>query len=259
MSGKNYGWLDRTRILIGDQAIQTLKNKSVAIFGIGGVGSYAAEALARSGVGTIHLIDKDIVDITNINRQLLALHSTVGKLKTEVMKARILDINPDAKVITYPIFFEKNNKDAFDFCKVDYVVDAIDTIDSKVFLICEAHRHGVPIISAMGAGNKLDPTRFHIDDLSRTGVCPLAKIMRRRLKEHGIENIDVVYSREVPRQIERIEHSTADSDFPAYNVKRAVGSVSFVPSVVGLMMAGHVVNQFLDVLNHNQMSQSHSD
>lgn len=251
MGNTDKDWLDRTRLLLGDQAVQALKNKSVAIFGIGGVGSFAAEALARSGIGSIHLIDKDVVDMTNINRQLLALHSTLGELKTEVMKARILDINPDAKVLTYSIFFAESNKEAFDFSQVDFVVDAIDTIDSKVFLISEAHRNGVPIISAMGAGNKLDPTRFQIDDLSNTFVCPLAKIMRRRLKEYGIENIKVVYSREVPKHIGKTDYSTANHVSPVNYIKRAVGSVSFVPSVVGLMMAGYVVNQFLIKVNHD--------
>ena len=194
------------------------------------------------------MIDKDVVDITNLNRQLLALHSTIGKLKTDVMKERILDINPDARVFTYPIFFSEHNKETFDFSTVDFVVDAIDTIESKVFLISEAHRFGVPIISAMGAGNKLDPSRFQIDDLSNTSVCPLAKIMRRRLKECGIDNIKVVYSREVPCQNAKNNQSSADDVSIKQHVKKMVGSVSFVPSVVGLLMAGFVINQFLDLI-----------
>ena len=250
MSTMDPDWFDRTRLLLGDKAIQTINTKSVAIFGIGGVGSFAAEALARCGVGIIHLIDKDVVDKTNINRQLLALHSTVGLLKTDVMRARILDINPNAKVITYPIFFAEDSKEAFDFSQVDYVVDAIDTIDSKVFLISEAYRFNVPIISAMGAGNKLDPTGFRIDDSSKTSVCPLAKIMRRRLKAIGITHIPVVYSKEMPSTNEFDVDADESEVKRTGKVKRPVGSIAFVPSVVGLIMAGYVVNQFIDEVNN---------
>ncbi len=216
---------DRTKLLIGEEALQTLKNKRVAVFGVGGVGGFTVEALVRSGVGTLDLIDKDIVDETNINRQIYALHSTVGKPKVEVAKSRCLDINPDIKVNTYQVFYLPETKDQFDFSKYDYVVDAIDTVTGKLKLIEEAYENHVPIISSMGAGNKLDPKCFEVADITETSVCPLAKVMRKELKNRGIEHLKVVYSKEQPISVD----------------SRSPGSVAYVPSTVGLIIASEVI------------------
>jgi len=225
----------RTATLLGNEAMEKLKNARVAVFGVGGVGSYAVEALARSGIGTLYLIDKDVVSTSNINRQIIALQSTVGKYKTEVAKARIADINPACVVYTHNLFFLPDTADAFDFSAFDYIIDAIDTVSGKLALIQKAKENGVPIISAMGAGNKLDPTAFEVADISQTSVCPLARIMRKELKKRGIDRLKVVYSKESPIIVERQEESE----------KNAPSSIAFVPSVAGLILAGEVIKDII--------------
>ena len=215
----------RTERLLGGPALQKLQDSHVAVFGLGGVGSFTAEALARAGVGRLTLIDADKVCESNLNRQIVALHSTLGRLKTDVMAERIRDINPAAEVFTHPIFYSRETADTIDLTAFDSIADAIDSVDAKVELIVRACQGGVPIISCMGAGNKLDPTRFEVAPLSKTSVCPLCKVMRRRLKERGIEDVDVVFSREPPQR------------------HHPPGSVSFVPSVAGLIIAGEIVRK----------------
>lgn len=223
----------RTELLLGAEGIEKLKNSKVAIFGIGGVGGYVAEALARSGVGAFVLVDKDVVSQSNINRQIIATTKTVGMSKTQVMKERILEINPEAQVEVRECFFLPETAEEFDFSGYSYVVDAVDTVTAKLELVMQAQAAGVPIISSMGAGNKLDPARFQVADIYKTSVCPLAKVMRRELKKRGIKELKVVYSQEeavVPKQILSDES------------KRVIpGSVAFVPSVAGLIIAGEVV------------------
>ena len=215
----------RLKLLIGEEKFSKLTSATVAIFGVGGVGSFAVEALARSGVGHLILIDKDNIDETNINRQIHALTSTVGKSKVEVMRERILDINPAAKVDTIQKFFlPGEHVEDFFICRYDYAVDAIDTLTAKIFLVEECNRRDIKIISSMGAGNKLDATRFKVADIFQTSIDPVAKIMRKKLKERGIKNLKVVWSDEPPRP-----------------VKDFIGSVAFVPSVAGLILAGEVV------------------
>ena len=217
----------RTKIILGADGVEKLKNARVAVFGAGGVGSYAIEALARAGVGHLDIIDSDKVDVSNINRQLIALSSTVGRYKTEVAAERIHDINPDAKVTLHTLFYTPETADTFNFSEYDYVADAIDTVTGKISLIMKATEAGTPIISCMGAGNKLDPSKFKIADIYSTSVCPLARIMRHELKKRGIKKLDVVYSTELP----------------AVKTVDAPGSLSFVPSVAGLLMAGHIVRK----------------
>ena len=219
----------RTEILLGKDAVKKLFDSHVAVFGIGGVGSYVAEALARSGVGTISLIDKDTVSVSNINRQLIALHSSLGKNKVDVMKERILDINPNAKVFVHKTFFLKESSQEFDFSKYSYVVDAVDTVSAKILIIEKAKQALVPVISAMGAGNKLDPLKFQVADISKTSVCPLARVMRQELKKRGIKNVKTVFSTEIP-----VKHGES---FPS--------SVAFVPSVAGLIMASEVIKDLI--------------
>lgn len=226
----------RTEALLGTEAVATLQNKRVAVFGIGGVGGYVVEALARSGIGALDLFDNDRVSLSNINRQIVALHSTVGELKTEVAKARTLDINPQIKVETHNVFFLPETAHEFDFSIYDYVVDAIDTVAGKLALIECAKRAGVPVISAMGAGNKLDATAFAVADISKTSVCPLARTMRRELKKRGIEGVKTVYSKEEGRTVNLAEAGA----------KKAVpASVAFVPSVMGLIIAGEVIKDLI--------------
>lgn len=229
----------RTRLLIGD-AVDALAQKHVAVFGVGGVGGFVVEALARAGVGKLDLIDKDEVDLTNLNRQIVALHSTVGRPKVEVAKERVLDINPSLDVTTHQCFFLPENADSFDFSRYDYVVDAVDTVSAKLALVEAAKKAGTPVISAMGAGNKLDPTRFQVADISKTSVCPLAKVMRRELRKRGIDHLKVVFSTEAPRKPNHPEGA---------NTARKVspGSVPFVPSVVGLIIAGEVVKDLAGI------------
>ena len=219
----------RLKLLIGEENFSNLTSATVAIFGVGGVGSFAVEALARSGVGHLVLIDKDNIDATNINRQIHALNSTVGKSKVEVMRERILDINPAAQVDTIQKFFLPTEAvDDFFICRYDYVIDAIDTLTAKIFLVEQCSRRGIKIISSMGAGNKLDPTRFKVADIFQTSVDPVAKIMRKKLKERGIKNLKVVWSDEPPRP-----------------VKDFIGSTAFVPSVAGLILAGEVIKDLI--------------
>lgn len=229
----------RTQMLVGKQGIEKLKNSTVAVFGIGGVGGYTVEALARSGVGTIVIIDNDTVSFSNINRQIIATHDTLGMLKTDAAEKRIKSINPDCTVIKHNCFFLPENADSFDFSKYDYVVDAIDTVSGKIELVMKAISEGTPIISSMGAGNKLDPTQFEVADISKTSVCPLARVMRRELKKRGVNHLKVVYSKEqavTPFEVDEIKD---EKDFAR---RRALpGSVAFVPSVAGLIIAGEVI------------------
>lgn len=226
----------RTALLIGDDGVEKLKKARVAVFGVGGVGGYVAEALARSGVGALDLIDKDVVSESNINRQIIALHSTVGRKKTEVMAERVKDINPAIQVCVHDIFYLPETANQFDFSGYDYVVDAIDTVSGKIALIEQAKRANTPVISSMGAGNKLDPTAFEVADISKTSVCPLARVMRRELKKRGIENLKVVYSKEIPLPSKYMDEETG---------KAIPGSISFVPSVVGLIIASEVVKDLI--------------
>jgi len=248
----------RTELLLGPDALARLGRCTVAIFGIGGVGSYVAEALARSGVGSFVLVDSDVVAVSNINRQILALHSTVGRPKVDVMRERILDINPLAKVETRQQFLLPGNMAQILRPDWDYMVDAIDTVSAKIELAVQAAALGVPLISSMGAGNKLDPTRFEVTDLFQTSVCPLSKVMRRELRKRGIEHLKVVYSAEEPQcpatsDPESGESPAApvlervlDETLPRAPMKRRIpGSVAFVPSVVGLIIAGEVVKDLI--------------
>ena len=234
--------LSRTRLLLGDEGMEKLKNARVAVFGVGGVGGYAVEALARSGVGALDLIDDDVVAPSNLNRQIIALQSTVGKPKVEVAAARIADINPDCTVRTYRTFYTPDTAGRFDFSLYDYVIDAIDTVTGKIALVMQAQAAGTPIISSMGAGNKLDPSAFEVADIYKTSVCPLARVMRRELKKRGVKRLKVVYSRE--------EALTPEGEIEqdAVHKKRATpGSVAFVPAVAGLILAGEVVK---DIVNN---------
>lgn len=224
----------RTIRLIGEDALKKLQNARVAVFGLGGVGGYVVEALARGGVGELHLIDNDKVQESNLNRQIFALRSTVGKYKTQAAKERVLDIHPNIRVYTYELFFLPENKAAFDFTKVDYVVDAIDTVSGKLAIIEECTRLGIPVISSMGTGNKLDGGAFEVADVFQTDVCPLARVMRRELKKRGIERLKVVYSKEKPN------HSGVDDDG-----KPIPASISFVPPVAGLLIAGEVIKDLM--------------
>ena len=234
----------RTEILLGKSAMERLSKSRVAVFGIGGVGGYVCEALARSGVGALDLIDDDKVCLTNINRQIIATTKTVGEYKTDVMQARILDINPEAEVHTYKCFFLPENASDFPFDKYDYVVDAIDTVTAKIELVMQCRKAGVPIISSMGAGNKLDPTIFRVADIYKTSVDPLAKVMRRELKKRGVKKLKVVYSEEEPIiPLEDMTESKADceSERPDSRRRSIPGSTAFVPSVAGLIIAGEVI------------------
>ena len=225
----------RTELLIGKQGIEKLNNSKVAIFGLGGVGSYVLEACARAGIGNFILVDKDEVDITNLNRQIIATRKTIGKPKVEVAKERILEINPDANVEIYQEFFMPETKGILDE-SIDYIVDAVDTVTAKIELVVRANRLNIPIMSSMGTGNKLDPTKFEVADIYKTSVCPLAKVMRKELKTRGIKKLKVVYSKEEP--IKRQESNEQGKQVPA--------SISFVPSVAGLIIAGEVIKDILE-------------
>lgn len=233
----------RSELLLGAEALEKLKNSCVAVFGVGGVGGYAVEALARSGIGELHLIDNDTVSLTNINRQIIALHSTVGRAKVEVMRERVLEINPACRVYTYETFFTPETADTFDFSKFDYVVDAIDTVSGKIQLAVSAREAGVPIICAMGAGNKLDPTRFEVEDLEKTTVCPLARVMRRELKKRNIHGVQVVYSREEPT----MPRNDVESEEPQASRRQTPGSLPFVPAAAGLVLASAVVYNLIGI------------
>lgn len=225
--------LSRTALLLGEEATERLSHCRVAVFGLGGVGGYAAEALARTGVGALDLIDNDIISESNINRQIYALKSTVGRFKTDVAAERIRDINPDIKVNTYKLFYMPESADRFNFKNYDYIIDAIDTVTGKIELAVSAEKCGTPIISSMGAGNKLDASAFEVCDIYKTSVCPLARVMRRELSRRGIKRLKVVYSKEKP-----LTPTTTISD----GARRQIpGSVAFVPSVAGLIIAGEVI------------------
>ena len=221
----------RTALLIGEKGLEKLKNSKVIVFGVGGVGGYTVEALARSGVGNITVVDDDVVSVSNINRQIIATVDTVGKDKVEVIKERILSINPDCNVTVHNIFFDESVKEQFNFSKYDYVIDAIDSLGAKIELIASAKASETPIISAMGAGNKLDPTQFEVSDISKTQVCPLARAVRTSLKKRGIYNLKVVYSKENPV----VPPVVSDGE-----TRRVPASISFVPSSMGLIIAGEV-------------------
>ncbi len=229
----------RTELLFGADAMEKLKNARVAVFGVGGVGGHLAEALARSGVGALDLIDMDTVALTNLNRQAVALHSTLGMLKVEAAKARILDINPQCTVRTHAVFFTPETAHLFDFSQYDYVADAIDTVAGKLQLVMQAREAGTPILCAMGAGNKLDPTAFRVADISKTSVCPLARIMRVELRKRGVNHLKVVYSEEIARKPAATDENSGKRQTP--------GSTAFVPSVVGLIMAGEIVKDLTGV------------
>ena len=238
----------RTQLLFGPEAMDVLAKSRVAVFGIGGVGGYAVEALVRSGVGCLDLIDDDRVCLTNLNRQLHATRKTVGAYKVDCARERILEINPSCQVNTYKTFFMPDTKDQFDFSAFDYVIDAIDTVTGKLALVEEARAAGVPIISAMGAGNKLDPTAFKVADIYETSICPLARVMRRECKKHGIPHLKVVYSTEPPTRpledpsISCRQHCICPPGTRKCTVRRDIpGSTAFVPSVAGLILAGEVV------------------
>lgn len=220
----------RTEMLIGEKGIEKLKKSKVAIFGIGGVGSYTLEALVRSGIGDFILVDKDVVDETNLNRQIIATTKTIGESKVELAKQRILEINPNSNVQIYQQFFLPETEGILD-SSIDYIIDAVDTVTAKIELAVRANQMNIPIISSMGTGNKLDPTRFEVSDIYKTSVCPLAKVMRKELKNKGIKKLKVVYSKEEPIKL--------DSKVP--------GSISFVPSVAGLILAGEVIKDLIKI------------
>lgn len=228
----------RTAMLLGCDAVQKLRNARVAVFGVGGVGGYACEALARAGVGAIDLFDRDVISLSNINRQIIALHSTVGMPKVEAMKARILDINPDCKVETHEVFYLPENADAFPLEHYDCILDAVDTVSAKIELAVRASRAAIPLLSAMGAGNKLDASRFTVTDLYKTSGCPLARVMRRELKARGVKSLTVVYSPE-PAAEPPLDAPSVSAEGGAG--KRAPASISYVPSVAGLLLAGEAI------------------
>ena len=224
--------------MLGDEALARLKKARIAVFGVGGVGGYAVEALARSGVGALDLIDNDTVAQSNINRQIIALNSTVGQYKADAAAKRVLDINPECDVRAVKVFYMPETADEFDFTRYDYIIDAIDTVTGKLALARQAQDAGTPIISCMGAGNKLDPTAFEVADIYDTSICPLARIMRKECRARGIKRLKVVYSKEMPaRQVKKIEEQTVRRDTP--------GSVSFVPPVAGLIIAGEVIKDLI--------------
>ena len=232
----------RTELLLGADAMNKLKNSRVAVFGVGGVGGYAVEALARSGVGTLDLIDNDTVSVSNINRQIIALHSTVGMLKVDAARQRILDINPECVVRTYPMFYLPETAGQFDFTKYDYIIDAIDTVTGKLQLAERAFSVGTPIISCMGTGNKLDASAFEVADISKTTMCPLARIMRKELAKRGIKHMKVVFSKEEARTPTGWEEEAA-----ALGKRQIPGSVAFVPGAAGLILAGEVIKDIAGI------------
>ena len=241
----------RTELLLGTDAVEGLGNKRVAIFGIGGVGGYVCEALVRSGVGHFDLIDNDTVSLTNINRQIIATHSTVGRQKVEVMKERMLDINPDADITIHQCFFLPENADEFDFNSYDYVVDAVDTVTAKIEIIMKCKELGVPVISAMGAGNKLDPSRFRVADIYKTTMCPLAKVMRKEMKKRGVKDLKVVFSDEMP--VSPIETEDVEPLNPG---KRATpGSIAFAPSAAGLVLASEVIKDLTNGFSRDKIGE----
>jgi len=235
----------RTEMLLGDAAMERLSKARVAVFGIGGVGGYVVEALARSGVGTLDIIDNDIVSLSNLNRQIIATHPVIGRPKVEVAKERILSINPEAVVNAYQIFYLPDTPSPLNFKDYDYVVDAIDTVTGKIGLVMEAQKAGVPVISSMGTGNKLDPSALRVADIYQTSVCPLARVMRRELKKRGVESLKVVYSKETP--VEPYSNSPAFAGMPASERNAVPGSTAFVPAAAGLILAGQVIRDLTGV------------
>lgn len=239
----------RTEMLLGGENMEKLKGSRVAVFGIGGVGGYVVEALARSGVGTLDLIDNDKVSLTNLNRQIIATEATIGKYKVDTARERILSINPEACVNTYKTFFTPDNSSELDFSQYDYVVDAIDTVTGKIEIICRADKAGVPVISSMGAGNKMEASLFEVADIYKTSVCPLAKVMRHELKKRGIKSLKVVYSKEPPiKPVNALENNdeldgscTLETENTQSSRRQIPGSNAFVPATAGLIIAGEVV------------------
>lgn len=229
----------RTELLLGRDAMEILEQSRVAVFGIGGVGGYVVEALARSGVGAIDLIDNDTVCLSNLNRQIIATRKTVGRYKTDVMKERILDINPKCRVRTHRCFYLPENRERFDFSEYSYVVDAVDTVTAKIQLVMQAQEAGVPVISSMGAGNKMNPAEFEVADIYETSVCPLARVMRRELKKRNVSHLKVVYSREEP--IKPVKGSEEEEAPDSMGQKPVAGSNAFVPSVAGMIIASEVI------------------
>ena len=237
----------RTRLLLGEDGLSKLRSARVAIFGLGGVGGYAAEALARSGIGQMDLIDDDEINLTNLNRQVLALHSTIGIAKVEAAKNRILDIDPTIQVRTFQTFFLPENAEEFDFSQYDYVIDAIDTVTGKLELIARAKSAGVPIISCMGTGNKLDPTGFRVADISKTSGCALARIMRKECAKRGLKGVKVVYSQELPLETQVDPREFQEAQREGSSRRALPGSTAFVPGVAGLIMAGEVIKDLCQV------------
>ncbi|WP_295086712.1 tRNA threonylcarbamoyladenosine dehydratase [Ruminococcus sp.] len=240
----------RTQLLFGEEAMNILARSHVAVFGIGGVGGYTVEALARSGIGALDLIDDDKVCITNINRQIIALNSTIGMYKVDAAAHRIHEINPDCKVKCHRMFYMPDTADKIDFTQYDYVVDAIDTVTGKIEIIMQAQNNGVPVISSMGAGNKLDPTAFEVSDIYKTSVCPLAKVMRYHLKRRNVKKLKVVYSKEqpIPPKGQAAADGSGETDMRTGSARRATpGSTAFVPSVVGLIIAGEVIKDLTGI------------
>lgn len=232
-------WLQREELLIGKENIEKLKNSKVIIFGLGGVGGSAIEAIVRAGINNIALVDCDKISETNINRQIFATTKTIGKLKVEAAKERLIEINPNLNIEVYNLFFNKENSNGFDFSKYDYIIDAIDTVSSKIELIVCAKNSNTKIISSMGTGNKLNPTDFLVADISKTSVCPLARVMRQELKKRGIKNLKVVYSKETPKKPKQVLMNEQNKQIPS--------SVSFVPPIAGLIMASEVIKDILEI------------
>lgn len=232
--------LSRTQLLLGKEAVQKLRGARVAVFGLGGVGGYVVEALARSGVGALNLVDHDTVSLTNINRQLFATHSTVGQYKAEAAADRVRDIDPEISVYVHKKFFGPDTAEEFDFSKYDYVVDAVDTVTAKLALIARAKAAGVPILSCMGTGNKLDPSKFQITDISKTSVCPLARIMRKECAKRGLRKVKVLFSTEDP-----LPAAEETSEELPQGRRSLPGSVAYVPSVAGLLIAGEVIRDLI--------------
>ena len=231
----------RTEILLGSKAMDKLKNSKVIVFGIGGVGGYVVEALVRSGIGTIDIVDNDTVSLTNLNRQIIATWSTIGKNKVDVMEVRMKDINPDVIVNKHQCFYLPETAERFDFSQYDYVIDAVDTVSAKIDIVMQAEKAGIPVISSMGAGNKLNPAAFEVADIYKTSVCPLAKVMRRELKKRGVKKLKVVYSKEIPLKPAENEDIRKENE----KKRQAPGSIAFVPSVAGLIIAGEVIKDLM--------------
>ena len=239
MENSGEGPFSRTSLVFGDENMERLFKSRVVVFGVGGVGGHVVEALARSGVGAIDIVDNDTVSVSNLNRQILALHSTIGRSKVDVAAERILDINPACKVTKHNVFFTPESADGFDFSLYDYIVDCIDTVSGKIAIAVRASELGIPVISSMGAGNKLDPTRFRVSDVYDTSVCPLARVMRRELKRRGVEKLKCVFSTEPVVQPRKIQFSSSGKPIP--------GSNAFVPSVAGLIIASEVVKDLTGI------------